>query len=374
MTTNYYDILGVDKNADKNEIKAAFRRKARELHPDVNKAPDAEERFKELGKAYETLSDDDKRALYDRYGEDGLQNAGYSTQGPFDFGFGNLNDIFESFFGGSFSGASSQNPDAPRRGSDLRINVTLEFEEAVFGTEKELTITRAETCEHCKGKGAEPGSKVETCKTCGGTGKIRNVTRTMLGSFEQITVCPDCRGKGKKITQPCKECRGTGQVEKQRKINVKIPAGVDHLTKIRLAGEGDTGINGGQNGDLYVVLYVKDHKKFERRGNDIFSTLDVTFPQAALGADLKVETLDGETTVTVPPGTNHDTILTIKNAGVPFTGLKDKRGSHFVVVKLKAPVNLSAEEKELYSKLNGIKQNNVKHGVFDKVKSVLNKK
>lgn len=373
MTTDYYEILGVSRDADKSEIKSAFRRKAAKLHPDVNKAPDAEERFKELGKAYETLSDDEKRAMYDRYGEEGLQNAGYSSN--FDFGFGNLNDIFDSFFGGGFS-SRAEDPNAPRRGSDLRINIELEFEEAVFGTEKEIKISHSEVCENCKGTGAAPGAKVETCKTCGGTGKVKHVSQTMFGNFAQITVCPDCKGKGKKVSELCKECKGSGTVEREKTLKVRIPAGVDNLSKIRLSGEGDAGENGGMPGDLYIVVYVKAHKEFERKGADIFSALNVSFPQAALGAKVSVKTLDGEAQIEIPSGTENDKILTIRNAGVPFAGEKERRGNHYVVVKLVPPKNLTPEEKSLYEQLLQISeaQKPENKGIFEKVKNVLNKK
>ena len=221
--SDFYDILGVDKNASKDEIKASFRKKARELHPDVNKAADAEDKFKELGKAYETLMDDDKRATYDRYGEDGLKNAGFNTQGPFDFGFGDINDIFESFFGGGFGGFNSRssNPNAPQQGSDLRLDLQLEFEEAVFGVEKEIKISHLELCDECNGTGAEKGSTPKACDTCGGTGRIQQVTQTILGQFSQITTCPKCNGKGTIITNPCKKCKGKGRIDADKTLKVK---------------------------------------------------------------------------------------------------------------------------------------------------------
>ena len=256
--TDYYEILEVSREASKEEIKAAFRKKARTLHPDVNKAPDAEEKFKELGKAYETLMDDNKRATYDRYGEDGLQNAGFDTGGPFAGGFGDLNDIFNSFFGGmgGFGFGGRPDPNAPVEGDDLRLDIEVDFEQAVFGTDKEIKFDHLETCTSCGGTGAEKGSQPVTCPTCHGSGQVQQVTRTPLGSFAQIVTCPDCHGKGKKISNPCKACKGHGKIEKEKKINIKIPAGVDNMSKIRVSGEGDAGTNGGRAGDLFVVLHA----------------------------------------------------------------------------------------------------------------------
>ena len=284
--TDYYEILEVSREATKDEIKSAFRKKARTLHPDVNKAPDAEEKFKELGKAYETLMDDNKRATYDRYGEDGLKNAGFDTGGPFSGGFGDLNDIFSSFFGGMGGfgfGGGAHDPNAPVEGDDLRLDIEIDFKQAVFGCEKEIKFDHLENCPECGGTGAEKGSQPITCPTCHGTGQVKQVTRTPLGSFAQITTCPDCQGRGQKISQPCKACKGHGKIQKEKKINIKIPAGVDNMSKIRVAREGDAGTNGGPNGDLYVVLHVKPSSDFKREGNDVYSRLDISPAQAVLG-------------------------------------------------------------------------------------------
>ncbi len=372
--TTFYDILGVGKDASKDEIKGAFRKKARELHPDVNKAPDAEEKFKELGKAYETLMDEEKRMTYDRYGEDGLKNAGYNSQGPFDFGFGNINDIFESFFGGGFGGFSSreQDPNAPQQGSDLRLDIELEFEEAVFGVEKEIKISHLESCEKCSGSGSKPGSKPTTCQTCGGTGRIQQVTQTILGHFSQIATCPNCKGTGQKITDPCPACKGKGRLEKEKTLKVKIPSGVDNRSKIRMAGEGDAGKNGGPSGDLYIVLFVKEHDYFTRKGSDVYSVLNVSFPQAALGDEVKIKTLDGEKTFSIPQGVEHDKILTLKSLGVPYLGEKNRRGDHHVIVKIKSPKNITEEEKKLYKQLFEINKNKKSsESILDKMKSAL---
>lgn len=354
MTTDYYEILGVDKNASKDDIKSAFRKKARTLHPDVNKAPDAEEKFKELGKAYETLMDDNKRATYDRYGEDGLKNAGFNTGGPFDGGFGDLNDIFNSFFGGfggGFGFGGRPDPNAPQTGDDLRVDVEVTFEEAVFGVSKEVKFDHLEQCSECGGTGAEKGSKPITCPTCHGTGQVQTVARTPLGAFTQISTCPDCRGTGQKISNPCKACKGYGKIEKEKKIEVKIPAGVDNHSKIRVSGEGDAGKNGGRAGDLFIVLHVKPSEYFTRDGIDIYTTLQISPAQAALGDEVIVKTLDGEQKVQIRAGIQNGNTIKIKGAGVPIISRPSQRGDHIIVVTVKIPTKLSDEERNLYRKL-----------------------
>ena len=373
--TDYYEILGVAKDATKDEIKSAFRKKARTLHPDVNKAPDAEEKFKELGKAYETLMDDNKRATYDRYGEDGLKNAGFDTGGPFAGGFGDLNDIFNSFFGGmgGFGFGGRPDPNAPVEGDDLRLDIEIDFKDAIFGIEKEVKFDHLENCPSCGGTGAEKGSKPVTCPTCHGSGQVQHVTRTPLGSFAQIVTCPDCHGSGKKIMNPCKDCKGQGKIQKEKKINIKIPAGVDNMSKIRVSGEGDAGTNGGPAGDLYVVLHVKSSDYFKRDGNNVYSRIDITPAQAALGDDIIVKTLDGEQKITVQSGIQSGNSIKIKGAGVPFIQRPSQRGDHIVIVAVKTPTKLSDEERNLYKRLYEI-QNNQKAKqqatIMDKVKGV----
>lgn len=369
---DYYDILGVSKNAEKDEIKGAFRKKARQCHPDVNKSHDAEEKFKELGKAYETLMDDEKRALYDRYGEDGLANAGFSSGGPFAGGFGDLNDIFNSFFGG-FGGFSQSHidPNAPQRGDDLRIDIEIEFEQAVFGVTKEIKIDHLETCTSCKGSGAEPGSQPVTCSTCGGSGKVQQTTQTILGHFTQITTCPDCHGAGKKVQNPCKECKGYGKIEKEKTIELKIPAGVDNSSKMRLSQEGDAGKNGGPTGDLYVVIHVKPSDYFKREGVNVYTKLEIAPAQAVLGDETTVKTLDGEKVVNIPAGLQSGNPVKIKGAGVPHLGKSSQRGDQIIVVDVKTPSHLKDEEKQLYKKLYEIntgKKHQEKESIIDKVK------
>lgn len=369
--TDYYETLGVSKNAEKDEIKGAFRKLARQYHPDVNKAPDAEAKFKELGKAYETLMDDEKRSLYDRYGEDGLRNAGFDNGGPFAGGFGDLNDIFNSFFGSFGFSQRQADPNAPQRGDDLRIDIEIGFEEAVFGMEKEITIDHLETCEACKGTGAEPGSAPVKCPTCGGTGRVQQVTKTILGHFTQITTCPDCYGSGQKISNPCKACKGYGRIEKEKSVELKIPAGVDNGSKMRLSGEGDAGKNGGQSGDLYVVLHVKSSDYFKREGFNVYTKLEVAPSQAVLGDEISIKTLDGEKTVHVQAGSQFGTQIRLKGEGVPYLGKASHKGDHIVILEIRTPTHLSEEEKQLYKKLYEINTNkkfHEKESLIDKVK------
>ena len=372
--SDYYEILGVERNASKDEIKSAFRKMARQWHPDINKAPEAEAKFKELGKAYETLMDDDKRATYDRFGEDGLNNAGFNTQGPFANGFGDLEEVFNSFFGGGFGGFGGgrrQDPNAPQRGDDLRLDIELEFEDAVFGLSKEIKIDHLETCPTCKGTGAKEGSKPQTCQTCGGRGSVQQTTRTVLGQFTQIVTCPHCHGKGSVISDPCPDCRGEGRKEIEKKIEVKIPAGVDNGSKMRLSHEGDAGKNGGIAGDLYIVIHVKPSPYYQRDGVNVFTKLDVQPAQAVLGDTVTIKTLDGDKDVTIPAGIQHGEVVKIRGAGIPNISKPSIRGEHVVVVNIKTPTHISNEEKALYQKLYEIGLNKGSHkGVKEKLKGV----
>ena len=369
---DFYEILEVSKDATKDEIKAAFRKKARTLHPDVNKATDAAEQFKELGKAYETLSDDNKRATYDRYGEDGLKNAGFDTGGPFAGGFGDINDIFNSFFGGmGFGFGGRTDPNAPVTGDDLRLDIQIEFEEAVFGMTKEIKFEHLEQCPTCHGTGAEKGSKPETCPNCHGSGQVQQVMRTPLGSFAQIVTCPHCNGKGIFIKNSCKQCKGYGKIDVEKSVEIKIPAGVDNMSKIRLSGEGDAGSNGGRAGDLFVVIFVKPSDYFKRDGNDVYTRLEISPAQAALGDSLTVKTLDGETEIHVHAGIQNGNSIKIKNAGVPFISRPSNRGDHVIIVSVKIPTQLSEEEKSLYERLYELNTNKKYHeSLKSKIKGV----
>ena len=372
---DYYEILGVDKNATQDEIKSAFRKKARQLHPDVNKAPDAEEKFKELGKAYEVLSDDEKRQVYDRYGEDGINNSGFGGGGPFEYGFGGLNDIFEAFFGGSMGGFSSRqrDPNAPISGDDLRMDIQIGFKDAIFGVEKEIKIKHLETCDECNGTGKDKNAKQTTCKTCNGTGRVQQNTRTILGNFTSVTTCPTCNGTGIDPSSYCKKCKGRGAIQKEKIAKIKIPKGVDSGSRIRLANEGDAGKNGGRPGDLYIVLYVKESSEFIRDGVDIHTVLEISMPQAVLGDEVIVNTVDGEEKLHIPQGIENLEKLLIKGKGVPYLGKEGQRGNHYVTIKIKTPKKLTKEEEDLYKKLFEISKRNdsdKKSGIMDKVKTV----
>jgi molecular chaperone DnaJ len=338
---DYYEILGVDRDASTEDIRKAYRRLARMYHPDVNKSPEAEERFKEINEAYEVLSDEQKRLAYDRFGHSGLE-GGFS-----DFGFPDLSDIFESFFGG-FTGTRTQK--GPRAGEDLRADLTLSFEEAVFGVEKELEIEQLVLCPTCDGTGAEPGSRPTRCPECGGSGQVRRVRSSIFGSFVNVSTCPRCGGEGRVVLNPCPECRGQQRVRRRKRITVTIPPGVDDGMRIRLAGEGNAGINGGPPGHLYVFVSVKPHRYFQRKDNDIYLNITINMAQAALGDEITVPTLDGDVKLTIPPGTQTGQTFTIKEKGVPYLR-RNGRGDQFVTVFVATPTNLTAEQKRLLQEL-----------------------
>jgi molecular chaperone DnaJ len=343
---DYYDVLGVGRNANDDEIKSAFRKLARQYHPDVNKEPDAEERFKELNEAYGVLSDHDKRARYDRYGRDGLGNLGGFRDYTTDFA-----DIFDELFGqfGFSSGRRSRN--TPRRGRDLQLQLNLSFEEAVFGVEKQIDFEREQTCSRCNGSGAEPGTTPTRCPTCGGRGEVSQVRQTILGPMMQSSTCPSCGGRGEVIMTPCSNCRGAGLERKVVHKTVQIPAGVDSGTQIRLAGEGGPGAYGGPNGSLFLLLDVKPHQFFKRREDDILLNLDINIAQAALGADISVPTLDGEDKLRIPAGTQPGKVFHMKGKGVPHLRKKEHRGDQLVIVNVEIPSKLTKEQRELFEQL-----------------------
>jgi len=340
---DYYEVLGVGRSATQEEIKKAYRRLAREYHPDLNKAPDAEARFKEINEAYEILSDDQKRAAFDRYGHAGLQ-GGFADFG----GFSDPFEIFESFFSGFTRGAGGRR--SPRRGADLRYDLTVTFEEAVFGVEKDLEVPRMETCPRCKGNGAESGTTPARCPECGGQGEVRRVQQSILGSFVSVVACPRCGGQGEIVNTPCAECRGRKQVRVARHIHVKIPAGVNEGTQIRLAGEGEVGQFGGPPGNLYVVLGVKAHQVFQRRENDILLSLHINIAQAALGDTVTVPTMDGNETLAIPPGTQNGKVLRLRGKGVPHLR-GNGRGDQLITINVAIPKQLTPEQKSLFEKL-----------------------
>jgi molecular chaperone DnaJ len=342
---DYYEVLGVGRQASEEEIKKAFRRLARQYHPDVNRNSDAEAKFKEINEAYEVLSDRDKRATYDHFGHAGPQ-GGFSGFG--DFGFGGVEDLFEGFFGGMRAGATARR--GPARGTDLRYDLTIAFEEAVFGCEQEILITRHETCPHCQGSGAEPGTQPIRCPQCNGTGEVRRQQQTFLGSFVQVTTCPRCQGEREIVTAPCAECRGSKVVEVERTISVKIPAGVNEGTRIRLAGEGEPGIRGGPPGNLYVVLHVNPHPYFRREDSTIVLELGINVAQASLGDVVTVPTLDGDVDLSIPAGTQTGETFRLREKGVPHLQ-RNGRGDQVVVVHVMTPTRLTSRQKELFQEL-----------------------
>jgi len=340
----------VPRDADDNAIKGAYRRLARQYHPDVNKAADAEERFKEINEAYEVLSDADRRAAYDRYGHAGTQGFPGGAGGFGGAGFPGFNDIFEEFFGGfgGMRGAGAQR--GPARGADLRYDLEITFQEAVFGTEKEIEIIRQELCPTCNGSGAEPGTKPIRCPQCNGTGEVRRAQQTILGQFVSVTTCPRCNGEREIATSPCAECRGQKRVRATRKLMVSIPAGVDDGMRIRLANEGEPGERGGPSGSLFVILSVRSHPVFQRQENDIVLELPVNIVQAALGAEIEVPTVDGPERINLKAGTQHGEVLRIKGKGVPILRTS-RRGDQLVVVKVVVPEKLNDKQRKLLHEL-----------------------
>ena len=368
---DYYEVLGVEKSANADEIKKAFRQKARQFHPDVNKEKDAEAKFKEVNEAYEILSDDQKRGAYDRYGHAGVSGAGGGGAGFDGSGFGDINDIFNEFFGGFARGTAQQQRRGPRRGADLRYDLKLDFLEAIFGAEKEIEVVRNETCSRCKAVGSEPGTTPTRCRTCNGTGEVRRVQQSILGSFVNVQTCPTCGGTGEVITTPCKQCGGKKQVRSTRTLSVNIPAGVDNGTQIRLNGEGEPGGNGGPAGNLYVVVNVTPHPFFRRKDEDVVVELSINIAQAALGDEIEVPTIDGKEKLMIPMGTQTGAVFRMKGKGVPHLR-RNTRGDQLVLVNVAIPMQLTAEQKRLFLELAKTMGQEVipqqERGFFDKLK------
>ncbi len=346
---DYYELLGVGRGADGSEIKKSYRRLARQYHPDVNKEPEAEEHFKEINEAYEVLIDEQKRAAYDRFGHAGVQGSAAGASGF--GGFGGFGDIFEEFFG-TMTGMRGARARGPLRGDDLRVDISIAFKEAVLGTEKEIKVQRTETCSSCQGSGAEPGTTPIACSQCQGTGEVRRVQQSFLGSFVNIGTCPACGGSGETVSTPCSACGGRKRVRTPRRLEVKIPPGVDNGTRIRLAGEGDSGARGGPPGNLYVFLHVEEHQFFKRRGDDLILDLVINVAQAALGDEITVPTIDGEETLRIAPGTQPGQIARLRGRGAPHLR-RNGRGDQIVVIQVAVPKKLSAEQKELFQQLGG---------------------
>ena len=342
---DYYELLGVARNATEDEIKKSYRKLALKYHPDRNPDnPEAEEKFKQAAEAYEVLHDAEKRALYDRYGHEGLRNAGFQGFQGFDDIFSNFGSIFEDFFG--FSSGRQRGRSRSQSGADLRYDLQITFEEAVFGTEKVLEFEKMEICIQCLGKRTAPGTSPTTCSTCGGMGQVER----RQGFFALRTTCPNCRGEGSMITEPCPECRGNGTVRRPKKLSVKIPPGVDEGARLRLTGEGEEGVNGGAAGDLYVVLYVQPHEFFRRDGNHVHCEIPISFPQAALGADIEVPSLHGSQTLTIPRGVQSGETLSLPGCGIPDVR-GGRKGNQIIHLVVKTPTHLSDRQEELLREL-----------------------
>ena len=362
MPTDYYEILGVSRDAGKEDIKRAYRRLARKYHPDVNKEPGAEEHFKEINRAYEILSEPETRNRYDRFGEAGVSGgaAGFDPDN-----MGGFADIFETIFsgfGGMGGQATARRRTGPTRGEDLRLDFKLKFREAVFGGEKEIRIRHLETCQTCKGSGARPGTGSRTCTTCNGTGQVRRATRTPFGTFAQVSVCPTCDGAGEVIEEKCDVCGGSGRKQETKKLKITIPAGVDNGMKLRVAREGDAGLKGGPPGDLFVYLTVETDAEFQREGNDIKSNISISYIQAILGCTIKVNTVDGQEDLIIPAGTQPNTVLILENKGVPKLGNPVSRGDHRITVKISIPTRVTGEERDLLEKIAKVRGETVGKG------------
>ncbi|MCR5843499.1 MAG: molecular chaperone DnaJ [Oscillospiraceae bacterium] len=345
---DYYEVLGVKKDATADEIKKAYRKLTKENHPDLHPGDKAcEERFKEANEAYEILSDEEKRKKYDQFGHAAFDpNAGYGAGGFDGFGgFGGFGDIFSDIFGG-FGGATRSNPNAPRRGESVRASVNISFEEAAFGCKKEVTVAKVETCADCKGTGCAPGTTPEICPDCKGTGQVTVAQRTPFGMMQSSSPCSKCRGTGKIIHQPCKTCRGMGSIRRQHKVEVNIPAGIDDGQTISKPGGGNAGVNGGPAGDLLVSVIVRPHARFERDGTSVLLDQEISYAQAALGAEVEVPTLDGKVKLTIPEGTQPGAVFRLRGKGIPYLR-GSGRGDQFVSVSIKVPKNLTGSQKEL---------------------------
>ena len=344
---DYYEVLGVQKGAGEDEIKKAYRRLAKQYHPDLHPGDkEAEEKFKEVNEAYDVLRDADKRARYDQFGFSGVDpNFGGGAGGGDPFGGAgfDVSDIFDSFFGGGFGGRR-QNPNAPRRGSDIETSVVISFEEAAKGCRKEITFQQIEVCDECAGSGAAAGSSPKTCPQCGGSGQVRINQRTPFGVMQTSRTCDRCGGKGKIIENPCKKCGGTGRTRRHRTVEINIPAGVDNEDILNVPGKGNAGANGGPAGDLHVFVSVRPHELFERRGNDVWCEMPITFVQACLGAEVTVPTLDGKVQYTIHEGTQPGDVFKLKGKGIARGGRN--RGDQYVQVTIEVPKNLSAKQKE----------------------------
>lgn len=373
---DFYEVLGVEKNASDADIKKAYRKLAKQYHPDVNQDDkSAEAKFKEVNEAYEILSDSQKKARYDQYGHAGVDPNGFAGAGGGfgDFDFGGIGDIFESFFGGSGFGRSSRSKNGPQKGADLKYSIDLSFDEAAFGIDRDITINRMEACVTCGGSGSKPGTSPSSCAHCGGTGQVQVKQSTPFGQFVNVKTCDVCRGEGKVITNPCSNCNGKGKIKKSVKIKLGVPAGIDDGQTISLRGEGEPGTKGGPAGDLYVTVRVRQHALFKRQGNDVICEMPITFVQAALGAELEVPTLDGKVRYTIPEGTQTGSVFRLKSKGIPYLR-GSGRGDQYIKVEIDVPKKLNESQKALLKEFADISGDDVheqRKGFFNKMKDAL---
>lgn len=374
---DYYEVLGVDKSASAEDIKKAYRQLAKKYHPDLNPGnKEAEEKFKEVNEAYEVLSDADKKARYDQFGHAGVDPSygGGGYGGGFSGGFGDMgdiSDIFNSFFGGGFSSSGRSNPNAPRRGQDIQTNININFMDACFGKEVEVSINRMEKCPDCNGTGAAAGSSADTCPDCHGTGQVKVTQHTPFGMISQQKPCTRCGGKGKIINNPCPKCRGNGRYTASKKIKVSVPAGIDDGQTLQVSGQGHAGINGGPNGDLHVTVSVRPDPIFERDGYDIHTEVPITYTQAVLGDEITVPTIDGKVKYTVPEGTQNGTIFRFRGKGVKKLN-SSSRGDQYVHVYIEVPKNLSKKQKDMLKEFESTMTDenyNKRKSFFDKIRA-----
>lgn len=385
---DYYEVLGVDKNADDATIKKAYRVLAKKYHPDTNPGDkEAEAKFKEASEAYAVLSDHEKRQKYDQFGHAAFDGSGGAGAGGFDFNFEDMGDIFGDIFGGMFGGGRSQrNSNGPQKGANLRTSVRVTFEEAAFGCEKEIELTLKDECTTCHGTGAKAGTTPVTCTKCGGKGQIVFTQQSLFGMVRNVQTCPECKGKGKIIKEKCPDCYGTGYKSSRKKIQVSVPAGIDNGQSIRIRGKGEPGINGGERGDLLVEVVVSRHPIFERQDYTIYSTSPITFAQAAMGGDVRIKTIDGDVLFNIKPGTQTNTKIRLKGKGIPTLRNKQVRGDHIVTLIVQVPERMTAEQKEALKAFDDAmggslnvgkeekdktKEEKKKKGIFDKIKDSL---
>lgn len=356
---DYYEVLGVAKNAGDGEIKKAYRVLAKKYHPDMNPGDkEAEKKFKEASEAYAVLSDSDKRRQYDQFGHAAFEGGG-AGGGGFDFSGMDFGDIFGDIFGDFFGGSSRRSSNGPMKGANVRASVRITFEEAVFGCEKELELVLKDDCPECHGSGAKPGTTPETCAKCGGKGKVIMTQQSLFGMVQNVQTCPDCRGTGKIVKEKCTHCHGNGYVSNKKKISVSIPAGIDHGQSVRIREKGEPGVNGGPRGDLLVEVLITSHPIFQRQDMNIYSTAPISFAQAALGGEIRISTIDGDVLYSVKPGTQTDTRIRLRGKGVPSLRNKNIRGDQYVTLVVQVPTSLSAEAKEALRKYDEVSGNSL---------------